>query len=214
MPDFVYSTVNSSFTNKFRDTILPYDCKLPLSHPDDYKANGAQWQSSSSLISTWARALSKIQILSLHLHSATEMCHSHTSKRWPRNKIRHTTNTTPQLPSKPNSQARRRAIRRHNNNQHPTAVKDPHIPRPLRHPHRPLKTPRKPNTHRKTRPIAPQNRRSNQTSLRRTSRLDPPRSTKPPSNRRTPHKSPLGSSIRWIHFPLGTVARRYNEVGR
>ncbi|KAJ5980933.1 hypothetical protein N7481_008231 [Penicillium waksmanii] len=25
MPDFVYSTVNSSFTNKFRETILPYD---------------------------------------------------------------------------------------------------------------------------------------------------------------------------------------------
>jgi general transcription factor 3C polypeptide 5 (transcription factor C subunit 1) len=95
MPDFVYSTVNSSFTNKFRETILPYDCKLSLSHPDEYKANGAQWQSSSSLISTWARALSKIQISSLHLHLATEMYHSHTSKHWPQNKIRHATNTDP-----------------------------------------------------------------------------------------------------------------------
>jgi general transcription factor 3C polypeptide 5 (transcription factor C subunit 1) len=29
MPDFVYSTTASSFTNRFREQILPYDCKKP-----------------------------------------------------------------------------------------------------------------------------------------------------------------------------------------
>lgn len=27
LPDFVYSTTNSSFTNRFRELIVPYDCK-------------------------------------------------------------------------------------------------------------------------------------------------------------------------------------------
>jgi general transcription factor 3C polypeptide 5 (transcription factor C subunit 1) len=28
MPDFVYSTARSAFINKFREQILPYDCKF------------------------------------------------------------------------------------------------------------------------------------------------------------------------------------------
>src|SRR3954465_12798623 len=36
MPDFVYSTTASSFTNRFRDQILPFDCEY-LQHVNSRK---------------------------------------------------------------------------------------------------------------------------------------------------------------------------------
>lgn len=31
MPDFVYSTMNSAFSNRFRQQILPYECEFIFS---------------------------------------------------------------------------------------------------------------------------------------------------------------------------------------
>lgn len=35
MPDFVFSTIASPFTNRFREQILSFDCELNLKHPVD-----------------------------------------------------------------------------------------------------------------------------------------------------------------------------------
>lgn len=53
MPDFVYSTMNSPFMNKFRDKILPYDCMSSFKFPSSNSTRRSlayipQWQRSRS----------------------------------------------------------------------------------------------------------------------------------------------------------------------
>lgn len=144
MPDFVYSTTSSSFTNKFRDNILPYDCMSSTSLlVDNWELTALQWKSLSGLISTWAKALSQMWISSRHPHLATETCHSHTCKNHStpekKEQKQQKTRLIPvKLPPKPNSQALRRPIRRYNNHQHATAIKDPHLSGTLRYFYHPI----------------------------------------------------------------------------
>lgn len=44
MPDFVYSTMNSAFSNRFRQQILPYECEFIFSSKPSENQSSANTQ--------------------------------------------------------------------------------------------------------------------------------------------------------------------------
>lgn len=77
LPDFAYSTTNSSFSNRFRELIVPYDCGYRKTLTNSL-ANTMQWKNSSNSTSRWTKGPASTQT-SFRLHHSGHMTfHSNT----------------------------------------------------------------------------------------------------------------------------------------